>query len=325
MNSEIFYYEAPEELIAVRPIENREEAKLMVVNRATGEIKHRKFKDIIDYFDEGEVLLLNNTKVIPARLYGKKITGGRVEVLLLHKKQENIWDALIHGRVRCETELIFDKISAVIVGKNPDGSWRVKFDATQEELFSIGKMPVPPYLKRLSDERDGFDYQTVYAKEPGSVAAPTAGLHFTENILKQMEKKGVTIAFLTLHIGWASFRMIEKGSKKVLPEFFSVSETTAKILNNALESDKKICAVGTSTVRAIESAFKSGKVIAQSGFTNLFIKQGYIFHCVNRMITNFHLPGSTHLYMVCAFSTTKLIEKAYLLAIENQYRFYSYG
>ncbi|MCM8765046.1 MAG: tRNA preQ1(34) S-adenosylmethionine ribosyltransferase-isomerase QueA [Candidatus Omnitrophica bacterium] len=325
MSGEIFHYDLLQERIATRPLENREEAKLMLVNRATAEIKHLKFKNVIDYFDAGEVLLLNNTRVIPARLHGKKNTGGRVEVLLLQKTQRNVWNTLIRGKVREKTELILGRISAVVISKNPDGSWMVKFDASQEELFRAGRMPVPPYLKRLSDQRDEFDYQTVYAKEYGSVAAPTAGLHFTENILKQMKKKGVIISFLTLHIGWASFRMIEKGSTTVLPEFFCVPETTAEIVNNALESGRKICAVGTSTVRAIESSFKNGKIIARAGFTDLFIKQGYFFHCVNRMITNFHLPGSTHLYMVCAFAGTELIQKAYLSAIEHQYRFYSYG
>ncbi|MCM8815020.1 MAG: tRNA preQ1(34) S-adenosylmethionine ribosyltransferase-isomerase QueA [Candidatus Omnitrophica bacterium] len=325
MISRIFYYKVPKELIAVRPAEKREEAKLMVVNRVNGEIRHMIFKDIVNLFEEGEVLLLNNTKVIPARLYGKKITGGKVEALLLKNKGKNIWDVLIRGKVKCGTKLVFDRISAVVIDRNPDSSWVVSFDASQHELFSIGKIPVPPYLKRLADERDEFDYQTVYAKEYGSVAAPTAGLHFTEDILNQMERKGVNIAYLTLHIGWFSFRLIDKGENSVLPEYFSIPETTAEIINNAISSGQKICCVGTSTSRAIESSFKDGKIIAQSGFTDLFIKPDYIFHCVNKMITNFHLPGSTHLYIVCAFGTTDLIRKAYMTAIENRYRFYSYG
>lgn len=324
MNKEIFDYSLPKEMIAKRPLQNREEARLMVVNRLTKDILHLKFKDVVDFFKPGEILLLNNTKVIPARLYGKKTTGGAVEVLLTKKVGEGIWDVLIRGKVREGTQLAFEKISAVVVKKNTDGTWCVKFNATDEELFKIGKMPIPPYVKRKPEEEDVFYYQTVYAQKNGSIAAPTAGLHFTEKILQELERKGVIINFLTLHIGWASFRVI-KNEKKVLPEFFEVSKETAAIINSALKSGRKICAVGTSTVRAIESAFEKDKVVARKGYTELFIEPGYTFRCVDKMITNFHLPDSTHLYMVCAFGGTDLIHKAYLTAIEKRYRFYSYG
>lgn len=325
MNEKIFHYHLPEELIVSRPPDKRENARLMLVDRLKGEMKNLKFKDIIDYFAPGEILLLNNTKVIPARLYGRKTTGGAVEILLLQKKKPGLWQALIRGKIKEGTKMLFEKFMAVVLEKYPDGSWLVRFDAEDDEIFESGKMPIPPYLKRPPDERDNYDYQTVYAKKSGSVAAPTAGLHFTKEILNQLKEKGVIIIFLTLHMGWASFRILRDKGNKVPSEFFEVSSKTAKIINNALKRGVKICAVGTGTVRAIESAFKEEKVIPRKGYTDLFIEPGYQFHCVHKMITNFHLPNSTHLYMVCAFGGKELIQKAYNEAIERKYKFYSYG
>ncbi|MCM8758734.1 MAG: tRNA preQ1(34) S-adenosylmethionine ribosyltransferase-isomerase QueA [Candidatus Omnitrophica bacterium] len=325
MSKKVFSYHLPKELIATRPPEKRENARLMVVDREKNEIKHLKFRDVIDFLNEGEVLVLNNTKVIPARLFGRKSTGGAVELLLLEKKEPGLWLVLIRGRVREGTQMVFEKISAVVLKRNEDGSWIVRFDAEQDDLFKIGKMPIPPYLKRLPDEKDNFDYQTVYAEKIGSIAAPTAGLHFTTELLNQLKEKGITIVFLTLHIGWASFKLIGDKRKNVPSEFFEIPDETARIINNAMETRRKICAVGTGTVRAIESAFEKEKVVAKKGYTNLFIEPGYRFHCIDKMITNFHLPGSTHLYMVCAFGGTNLIQKAYNEAVNHRYNFYSYG
>ncbi|HOJ30496.1 MAG TPA: tRNA preQ1(34) S-adenosylmethionine ribosyltransferase-isomerase QueA [bacterium] len=325
--SKIFHYDLPSDRIAQRPLEKRDEARLMLVDRQRNSIEHFVFKDIVNFFSSGEVIVLNDSRVIPSRLYGKKDTGGHVELLLLRKVDEKNWEVLIRGKIKSGTKLLFGEISAVVLGRNKIGSWLVQFDADDQKISDIGRMPIPPYMKRMSDERDSIDYQTVYARKHGSIAAPTAGLHFTHQIFEQLRQKGVITCFLTLHIGWASFRKIEFDGEKpvVLPEFFEISEETASVINKAIHSGKKICAVGTSTVRAIESSFANGAVVARKGSTDLFIEPGYHFSCINRMITNFHLPGSTHLYMVCAFGGTSLIQRAYLTAIEKEYRFYSYG
>jgi len=327
MNSDIFDFEITRDRIAQYPLENREDARLMVVNRKDEDIFHLKFNDIISFFSPGEVIVLNNTKVIPARLIGKKETGGKIEVLLLRKQNDGIWEVLIRGKIKPETKIVFEQIQAVVLGKNEYGSYTVKFNTDDDEkIFSIGKLPLPPYIKRDPEQKDYQYYQTVYAEKIGSVAAPTAGLHFTENILNQLKNKGIIVEFLTLHIGWASFRILDKSSKNyVPPEYFEISEKTSDVINRALIEKRKICAVGTSTVRALESAFKDNRILPTRGFTELFIRPGYVFHCVDKMVTNFHLPGSTHLYMVCAFGGNKLIERAYRTAIEKGYRFYSYG
>ncbi|HOK79327.1 MAG TPA: tRNA preQ1(34) S-adenosylmethionine ribosyltransferase-isomerase QueA [bacterium] len=323
----IFDYDLPPDRIAQRPLEKRDQARLMVVDREKNSIEHFIFRDIVNFFSAEDVVVLNDSRVIPSRLYGRKKTGGHIELLLLRKVDEKTWEALIRGKVKPGVKLHFADISALVLEKNKIGSWMVQFDADDQKISEIGKMPIPPYMKRVSDERDNIDYQTVYAKKHGSIAAPTAGLHFTDDTLEQLKSKGVRICFLTLHIGWASFRRIDFDGEKpvVLPEFFEISEETASVINNAMNSGKKICAVGTSTVRALESCFVNGAVVARKGSTDLFIKPGYHFHCINSMITNFHLPGSTHLYMVCAFGGTSLIQRAYLTAIEKKYRFYSYG
>ncbi|MGB9642768.1 MAG: tRNA preQ1(34) S-adenosylmethionine ribosyltransferase-isomerase QueA [Candidatus Ratteibacteria bacterium] len=325
--NKIFEYDLPSDRIAQRPLEERDQARLMLVDRHRNVVEHFIFKDIVHFFSSGEVIVLNDSRVIPSRLYGKKETGGHIELLLLSKVDEKIWEVLIHGKIKPGVKLQFADISALVLEKNKVGSWMVQFDADDQKISEIGKMPIPPYMKRIPDDRDIIDYQTVYAKKHGSIAAPTAGLHFTNEILEQLKAKGVVICFLTLHIGWASFRKINFDGKQpvVLPEFFEISEETASIINNAINSGKKICAVGTSTVRALESSFVNGAIVGCKRSTDLFIEPGYHFHCINKMITNFHLPGSTHLYMVCAFGGTSLIQKAYLTAIEEKYRFYSYG
>ncbi|HON05027.1 MAG TPA: tRNA preQ1(34) S-adenosylmethionine ribosyltransferase-isomerase QueA [bacterium] len=329
MNNKIFEYELPQDRIAQRPLEKREEAKFMIVNRQTGKIEHSIFKNIVNFFSNSDVLVLNNTRVIPARLYGKKETGGKIEILLLKKIQPSIWEVLIRGKIKEGMQILFDEISGTVLKKNDVGSWILQFDTDDDEkVFSIGRVPIPPYIKRDDDEKDITDYQTVYAEKYGSVAAPTAGLHFTKNILKELENKGVVITFITLHIGYASLRIYRGFDEKklILPEFFEISEESASVLNDAIRTGKKICAVGTSTVRAIESVEKANnKICACKRYTDLFIEPGYEFRYINKMITNFHLPRSTHLSMVCAFGGTELIQKAYTIAVDTGYRFYSYG
>ncbi len=329
MNNRAFDFELPRELIAQRPLKDKGEARLMVIDRQKGEIEHLRFKNIVNLFSDGDVLVLNNTKVIPARLYGKKETGGKIEVLLLHKKYDGVWEVLIRGKIRQNASILFSNgISSVVLGKSETGLWILKFDTTDDrEIFNIGRVPIPPYIKRKDDEKDILDYQTVYAEKYGSIAAPTAGLHFTKNILKQLKDKGVIITFITLHIGYASLRIIKETDERrhLSPEFFEISEEASTVMNDAIRDGRKICAAGTSSVRAIESAVSEGRISAYRGFTDLFIEPGYQFRCTSRMITNFHLPGSTHLSMVCAFGGTELMRMAYLTAIETGYRFYSYG
>ncbi len=328
MNNNVFDYVLNPDRIAQRPLEKREEARLMVVNRQTGRIEHLIFKDITNLFSNRDILILNNTRVIPARLYGKKQTGGKVETLLLRNLQPGVWEVLIRGKIKKGMQILFKGLSAMVIEKNNCGSWNLQFDTeSDEKIFALGRMPIPPYIKRADDEKDIVDYQTVYAEKYGSVAAPTAGLHFTKDILRELENKGVGIIVITLHIGYASLYIARGDDKKkqVLPEFFEISKETADIVNEAINAGKNIVAVGTSTVRALESAIKENRLYACKKFTDLFIEPGYKFNCITGMITNFHLPGSTHLSMVCAFGGTELMHKAYMVAIQAGYRFYSYG
>ena len=324
MNKEIFDYNLPKELIAQYPLKEREKARLMVVDRKSGNIIESIFEKLDGFLQPGEVIVLNDSKVIPARLYFRKETGGKLEVFLLRNKGEYIWEVLIRGKIKPGRKFYSSEVEGEVLEKTEKGSYIVRFNLEKEKIKEYGEIPLPPYIKREPQPEDMEYYQTVYAKKEGSVAAPTAGLHFTEEILKKLEKKGVKITFLTLHIGWASFKIIRK-EEKVDEEFFEIPEETAEVINEAKRSGKRIIAVGTSCVRALESAEKDGKVIPFKGFTNLFIKKGHIFKIVDALITNFHLPNSTHLYLVCAFAGKELMEKAYKLAVEKRYRFYSYG
>lgn len=337
-----FDYQLPEELIAQRPSEKRENSKMMVLNREKHQIEHKNFFNIVDYLDENCVLILNNTKVMPARLYGYKDTGAKIEVFLLKKYDgENRWEVLIRPskRVRVGTIIkVSEELSVEVVMPLPDdGKWVVKMiyegDLLQI-LHKVGNIPLPPYIERkmATEELRQLDferYQTVYAKNEGSVAAPTAGLHFTEDILNQLKAKGVEVGYVTLDVGIGTFRPVKCENildHQMDTEAFEISEETAELINRAKAEGKKIVAVGTTTVRTLESAYKIyGEIKACKSTSNLFIYPPYEFKVVDKLITNFHLPKSTLLMLVSALASRQFIFEGYEEAIKEKYRFYSYG
>lgn len=337
-----FDYELPEELIAQRPSEKRENSKMMVLNKEHHQIEHKNFFNIVDYLDDNCVLILNNTKVMPARLYGYKDTGAKIEVFLLKKYDDaNRWEVLIRPskRVRPGTIIkVSDELSVEIMMPLPDdGKWVVKMiyegDLLQI-LHKVGNIPLPPYIERkmATEELRQLDferYQTVYAKNEGSVAAPTAGLHFTEDILNKLKEKGVEIGYVTLDVGIGTFRPVKCENileHQMDSEAFEISEETAELINRAKAQGKKIVAVGTTTVRTLESAYKIyGEIKACKSASNLFIYPPYEFKVVDKLITNFHLPKSTLLMLVSALATKDFIFEGYAEAIKEKYRFYSYG
>ncbi|MCX7720365.1 MAG: tRNA preQ1(34) S-adenosylmethionine ribosyltransferase-isomerase QueA [Dictyoglomus thermophilum] len=324
-------YYLPEELIAQEPAEPRDTSRLMLVNRKTGEINITIFREIKNYLKAGDVLVLNNTKVIPARLYGKKETGAKIEVLLLKKIGEGKYEALLKPgkRAKIGTKIhFFEDIYAEVVERNEEGIFVLKF--SQEDLDKIlpeiGNIPLPPYIKKPID--DPNKYQTVYAQKEGAVAAPTAGLHFTEELLKTLEEMGVEILYITLHVGLGTFRpvVVEDITKhKLDPEYFEVSDEVAEKINKAKEERRRVIAVGTTVTRVLEAQGRSGKVEPGSGLVDLFIYPGFEFKIIDGLITNFHLPKSTLLMLVAAFMGYDLMKKAYNKAIEERMRFYSFG
>ena len=342
MHIQEFDYELPEELIAQTPCEKRENSKMMVLKKDCNLIEHKNFFNIVDYLDDNCVLVLNNTKVMPARLYGYKDTGAKIEVFLLKKYDENNrWEVLIRPskRVRVGTIIkVSEELSVEIIMPLPeDGKWVVKM-LYEGDLLSIlhkvGNIPLPPYIERkmASEELRQLDferYQTVYAKNEGSVAAPTAGLHFTDDILNQLKSKGVEIGYVTLDVGIGTFRPVKCENildHRMDSEAFEISEETANLINRAKSQGKKIVAVGTTTVRTLESAYKIfGEIKACKSASNLFIYPPYEFKIVDKLITNFHLPKSTLLMLVSALATKDFIFEAYSEAIKEKYRFYSYG
>lgn len=337
-----FDYDLPEGLIAQQPADKRENSKMMVLDREKHEILHKNFFNIVDYLDENCVLILNNTKVMPARLYGFKETGAKIEVFLLKKyDDENRWEVLIRPskRVRPGTIIkVSEELSVEIVMPLPDdGKWVVKMLYVGDLLsilHKVGNIPLPPYIERkmATEELRQLDferYQTVYAKNEGSVAAPTAGLHFTEEILEKLKAKGVEIGYVTLDVGIGTFRPVKCENildHKMDTEAFEISEETAELINRAKAQGKKIVAVGTTTVRTLESAFKIyGEIKACRSASNLFIYPPYEFKVVDNLITNFHLPKSTLLMLVSALASRDFIFEAYAEAVKEKYRFYSYG
>jgi len=342
MHIQEFDYELPEELIAQKPCEKRENSKMLVLNKEKHLIEHKNFYNIVDYLDKNCVLVLNNTKVMPARLYGYKDTGAKIEVFLLKKYDENDrWEVLIRPskRVRVGTLIkVCEELSVEIILPLPDdGKWVVKMLYEGDLLailHKVGNIPLPPYIERkmASAELRQLDferYQTVYAKNEGSVAAPTAGLHFTDKILNQLKSKGVEIAYITLDVGIGTFRPVKCENildHRMDTEAFEISEETATLINRAKVEGKKIVAVGTTTVRTLESAYKIyGEIKACKSASNLFIYPPYNFKVVDKLITNFHLPKSTLLMLVSALATKDFIFEAYSEAIKEKYRFYSYG
>lgn len=338
-----FDYELPEELIAQTPAEKRHLSKMMVLNRENKKIKHKVFSDIVDYLDENDVLVLNDTKVIPARLLGKKITGASIEIFLLKELQNRQWEALVKPSKRVNSGNIIkisDELFVKTLVKLEGGKWLIELGYKgdiYEILNKVGHVPLPPYIERklndVDDEKikslDMNRYQTVFAKNTGSVAAPTAGLHFTKDILKKLKDKGVQICYVTLNVGLGTFRPVKCENileHKMEVESFEISKETAKTINDAKKQGKKIVAVGTTSVRTLETcAAKFGKIKAVKDESQLFIYPPYEFKVVDKLLTNFHLPKSTLLMLVSAFYNKEAVLKAYKEAIKNKYRFYSYG
>ncbi len=338
-----FNFDLPEELIAEYPAENRDESKLMVIHRETGKIEHKLFKDVINYFDDGDVMIMNNTKVFPARMYGnKEKTGAKIEVFLLRElnRESLLWDVLVDParKIRIGNKLYFGEddslVAEVIDNTTSRGrTLRFLFDGPYEEfkakITELGETPIPKYIKREVEESDEERYQTIFAKEEGAVAAPTAGLHFSKQLLKRLELKGINFSEVTLHIGLGTFRPVEVEDltkHKMDSEQAIITAKAAEIVNNGIKNKKRICAVGTTCMRAIESSVSTeGMLNPYSGWTNKFIYPPYDFSIANCMITNFHTPLSTLLMMISAFCGHDLMVEAYKQAVDQKYRFYSYG
>ena len=338
-----FKFDLPLNLIAQHPAKTREESRLMVVHRDTGKIEHKTFKDILGFFQDKDVMVVNNTKVFPARLYGKKEkTGAKIEVFLLRElnKPNRLWDVIVDParKIRVGNKLYFgdnDELVAEVIDNTTSRGRTIRFlfdgDDTQFRamLELLGETPLPKYIKRKPEEEDKERYQTVYAKHEGAVAAPTAGLHFSRELIKRLEIVGVKFAEATLHTGLGTFRPIEVedlSKHKMDAEYYKVDEYACGIVNRAKQDGRSICSVGTTTMRAIESTVTAqGLLKPGEGWTNLFIHPPYEFNIANKLITNFHLPKTSLLIMVCAFAGYDLTMEAYQTAIKEKYRFFSYG
>ncbi len=329
-------FNIPQELIAQEPAPKRDQSRLLVVKREKNTVEEKVFKEVIDFFQEGDVLVLNNTEVIRARLFGKKTTGAVIEVLLLREMPNKTWEALVKPgkRVKVGDDIIFEgDLKAGVIGKTSSGLQILEFHPNRIDIFlkQVGKVPLPPYIKK--DLEDENNYQTVYAKKRGAVAAPTAGLHFTQELLDKITNKGVKVTYLTLHCGLATFRPIKAQDirdHKIASEVVELKKPTSDIINQAKQNNKKVIAVGTTVVRSLESAAfcdgdKNFRVKEFSGQTDLYITPGYQFKVVDVLITNFHTPHSTNLVLVCSFASNQLIKKAYTFAKEDKLRFYSFG
>ncbi|MGH4137466.1 tRNA preQ1(34) S-adenosylmethionine ribosyltransferase-isomerase QueA [Clostridium sp.] len=330
-----FYFDLPKELIAQHPLEKRDESRLMVVNKSNKQIEHKHFKNIIDYLNPGDCLVLNDTRVLPARLLGvKEGTGGKMEFLLLKRLDVNHWETLVKPgkKAKIGTMFIFGdgELKAEIMSVSEGGSRIVRFEFEgifEEVLDKLGEMPLPPYITEKLEDKER--YQTVFSKAIGSAAAPTAGLHFTEDLLKQIKAKGVHLAFVTLHIGLGTFRPVKADTveeHEMHSEYYMLSSETAAVINEVKDKGGRIIAVGTTSNRTLESiADDNGRVEEKSGWTDIFIYPGYKFKIVDAIITNFHLPESTLIMLVCAFAGQDLIMGAYDMAVKEKYRFFSFG
>lgn len=318
-----FDYNLPKELIAQYPLKNRSDCRLLVLNRRLSSIEHRQFAELKDYFKKNDLLVLNDSKVLPCRIFGNRMTGGKVEILLLRRKSGLTFEALIKpGRLKLKEAIVFKdkKISAVLSAKG-----EVTFSGGGiEEIYGLGVMPLPPYIKRQVEDLDNIYYQTVYAKEKGSIASPTAGLHFTREALKEIQDSGVNVVYLTLHVGCATFKPVkcEDITGHIMArEYFWIGNDAIRPIEEGRKGGAKLCAVGTTSCRALET-YASGQ---KQRYTDLFIYPGYKFKYVDYLLTNFHLPRTTLFMLACAFGGEKLIRQAYKEAIEKRYRFYSYG
>ncbi|ANR68304.1 tRNA preQ1(34) S-adenosylmethionine ribosyltransferase-isomerase QueA [Staphylococcus equorum] len=335
MDIEAFDYHLPEALIAQTPLKNRDESKLLVLGRQTGDIEHKHFKDVIDYLDKGDTLVLNDTRVMPARLFGlKEETGAKVEMLMLTQISGNDWEVLLKPakRIKVGNKLSFGdgKIVAECIEELNQGGriMRLHYEGIlQERLDELGEMPLPPYIKERLDDQDR--YQTVYAKASGSAAAPTAGLHFTDELLNRIKAKGINIAFITLHVGLGTFRPVSVDNiddHEMHSEYYQMDQETAKLLNETKSKGHRVISVGTTSTRTLETIMQTNEAFkAQSGWTNIFIFPGYTFKAIDGLITNFHLPKSTLVMLVSAFSSRDYILNAYQQAVKSEYRFFSFG
>lgn len=318
-----FDYALPKELIAQYPLKKRDDARLMVLDRRRQDIKHCLFHQIGRYLKSGDLLVLNDTKVLPCRLIGRRLSGGRVEALLAGVRSGMTFRALLKpARLRIDEKIIFDHAGLTGTKSARD---QITFDAGSiEDVYRHGKMPLPPYIKREAEARDAIDYQTVYADKAGAVASPTAGLHFTRELMQQLRSQGTDFAFITLHVGLGTFKPVKSediNAHKMEAEYFSVPVETQDSLSKASRDKRRVIAVGTTSLRALE-AYAGG---CPGGYTGLFIYPGYKFKAAGSLLTNFHLPRTTLFMLACAFAGTDFLKEAYALAIENKYRFYSYG
>ncbi len=328
-----FMYDLPEERIAQTPVEPRDHSRLMVLHRDTGAIEHKHFYDIVDYLNPGDCLVINETKVIPARLYGERPTGGACEVLLLKQLGPKRWETLVRPgkKLKPGAEVLFGdgRLKCRVMESTDVGGRVVEFECEgsfEAALDALGEMPLPPYIHEKLQDRDR--YQTVYAKQDGSAAAPTAGLHFTPELLEKIRAKGVDVVPVLLHVGLGTFRPVKVENieeHEMHSEYFEVSEDAAARVNAARARGGRVIAVGTTSVRTLESAAKDGRLVAQRGDTRIFIKPGYQFQMVDALITNFHLPGSTLIMLVSALYDRERILDAYRTAVDMQYRFFSFG
>lgn len=335
MKLENFDYKLPNELIAQHPMDKRDESRLLVVDKDTDQYQHKKFYNLIDYLNSGDTLVLNDTRVMPARLFGEKITtGALIEILLLKNKSNDVWECLVKPAKRVAVGTIVDFngiMRAECIEAKDDGFRYFKFTYEgifQEKLEILGTMPLPPYIKEQL--KDNERYQTVYSKNLGSAAAPTAGLHFTKQLLNDIKEKGINVCYITLHVGIGTFRPVvvnEVENHKMHSEFYQIDEKTAEIINETKKNNKKIIAVGTTTIRTLETVAKNnnGKIVSSSGFTDIFIYPGFKFRCVDSLVTNFHLPKSTLIMLVSAFYNREKILNIYNIAVKEKYRFFSFG
>ncbi|GAB3425519.1 tRNA preQ1(34) S-adenosylmethionine ribosyltransferase-isomerase QueA [Niabella aquatica] len=338
-----FQFDLPLNLIAQTPAKKREDARMMVVHRHTGEIENKHFRDILDYFEDKDAFVVNNTKVFPARMYGRKEkTGAKIEVFLLRElnKPNRLWDVIVDParKIRVGNKLYFgdnEELVAEVIDNTTSRGRTIKFlwegdeESFRSQLEALGETPLPKYIKRKPDEDDKERYQTVYAKYEGAVAAPTAGLHFSRELIKRLEIKGIRFAEITLHTGLGTFRPIEVedlSKHKMDAEYYRIDEQACKIVNKAKETGHRICSIGTTTMRAMESSFTAQKLLKPSeGWTNMFIHPPYEFNIADALVTNFHLPKTSLMIMTSAFAGYDLAVEAYKKAIKDKYRFFSYG
>lgn len=336
MKTHDFFYNLPEELIAQTPIEPRDHSRLLYCNKSTGEVCDKHFYDVIDYLNEGDLLVVNNSRVLPARLYGKKLeTGSNMELLLLEQKGNLLWETLVKPGKKAKVGAKFSFGDGLLIGEivevKEDGNRLIKFECEDNfftTLDKIGQMPLPPYITEKLDDKER--YQTVYSKEIGSSAAPTAGLHFTDELMKKIKDKGVNIAEVTLHVGLGTFRPVKADNiteHKMHSEHYFMPQETADIINETKKRGNKVIAVGTTSCRTLESVatFNNGNIVSGEGYTDIFIYPGYKFKVLDGLITNFHLPESTLIMLVSAFYGYENTMKAYQYAVDNKYRFFSFG